>query len=138
MRRGARHTPTKDSVFILPHVLVLFGTSIARPGEQSNAYSVVNYRISNLEENSMRFTNRFIGSLVLVAALAVPAAILANAMPQASVQVRVYDTDHRDYHNWDDREDRTYRLYLTNHHRPYVEFSSQRSRDQRSYWNWRH
>jgi hypothetical protein len=118
---------------------VLFGTSIARPGAQSDGYKVLHQGISSLEENSMRFTNRYISSLVLVAALAVPAAILANAMPQeASVQVRVYDRDHKDYHNWDDREDHSYRLYLTEHHRPYVEFSKQRSKDQRNYWNYRH
>ncbi len=86
----------------------------------------------------MRFTNRYINSLVLVAALAVPAAILANPLPQASVQVRIYDRDHKDYHNWDDREEHSYRLYLTDHRRPYVEFHSQRDRDQRNYWKWRH
>ena len=87
----------------------------------------------------MRFTNRYISSLVLVAALAVPAAILANAMPQeASVQVRVYDRDHKDYHNWDDREDHAYRLYLSDHHRPYVEFSKQNSHSQSAYWTYRH
>jgi hypothetical protein len=99
---------------------------------------ILNQGISGMEENVMRFTNRYISSLVLVAALAVPAAMLANAMPQASVQVRFYDRDHKDYHNWDDREDHSYRLYLSNHHKPYVEFNSQHSRDQRNYWNWRH
>ena len=99
---------------------------------------ILNQGIQDMEEYVMRFTNRYISSLVLVAALAVPAAILANPKPQAGVQVRVYDRNHRDYHNWDDREEHSYRVYLTNHHRPYVEYNSQNSRNQRSYWSWRH
>ena len=85
----------------------------------------------------MHRTRQFVSALFLTAALAASGTAVAAATPQ-EVSVRVYDSHHHDYHNWDDREDRTYRLYLTNHHRPYVEFSSQRSRDQRSYWNWRH
>ena len=36
---------------------------------------------------------------------------------------RVYDREHRDYHAWNTDEDRFYRDYLTEHHRPYVTFS---------------
>jgi hypothetical protein len=50
---------------------------------------------------------RLAGGLVLVAAL-IP--VLAPAVRAQSVEVRVYDGHHRDYHNWNDR----------------------------AYWNWRH
>ena len=87
----------------------------------------------------MHHINRYIGSLLLAAVISAPTAIMAAPRPQdAGVQVRVYDRDHRDYHNWDDREDRAYRGYLTEQHRSYREYNNQRGRDQRRYWKWRH
>jgi hypothetical protein len=83
--------------------------------------------------------NRYISSLVLAAALAAPAVIMAGARPQgASVQIRIYDRNHRDYHNWDEREDRSYRRYLAEQRRSYREFHRQPNRVQKHYWNWRH
>ena len=83
--------------------------------------------------------NRYIRSLLLATAIVVPTALVAAPRPQeASVQVRVYDRDHRDYHNWDDREDRAYRHYLTAQHRTYREYNRQHYRAQRHYWKWRH
>jgi hypothetical protein len=82
---------------------------------------------------------RFIGSLLLAGAIFVPTAVMAGARPQeGSVQIRVYDSNHRDYHNWDDREDHAYRGYLVEHHRRYRSYNEQRARDQRNYWKWRH
>jgi hypothetical protein len=81
--------------------------------------------------------NRYIGSLVLTAAIATPILFVTEAKAQG-VQVRVYDRDHRDYHNWDDREDRSYRVYLGERHRDYREYNRQNRREQRNYWNWRH
>ncbi len=87
----------------------------------------------------MHRLNRYIGSLILAAAIAAPTTIMAAPKPQeASVQVRVYDRDHHDYHNWDDREDHAYRLYLTEQHKSYREYNRQHHRLQRHYWNWRH
>lgn len=87
----------------------------------------------------MRRIHRFIGTLFLAAAIVAPAATVAEAKAQeAGVQVRIYDRDHRDYHNWDDHEDRAYRRYLSEHRREYIEYNSQNNRDQRNYWKWRH
>jgi hypothetical protein len=98
-----------------------------------------NLGIPEWEGFSMRGIHRFIGTLVLAAAVVAPAAIVADAKAQeASVQVRIFDRDHRDYHNWDDREDRAYRRYLVEHRREYREYNSQKERDQRNYWKWRH
>lgn len=85
----------------------------------------------------MRNIHRVIGTILLAAAIVAPAAVVANAQ-EANVQIRVYDRDHRDYHNWDDREDHAYRRYLAENRREYVEYNSQRQRDQRNYWKWRH
>jgi hypothetical protein len=44
---------------------------------------------------------------------------------------------HKDYHNWDANEDRSYQRYQTEHHqkRAFVQWNT---RQQTVYWNWRH
>jgi len=87
----------------------------------------------------MRFINHTIGSLILAGALFAPIATSAAARPQdASVQVRVYDREHKDYHNWDDREDRAYRQYLSEQHIKYRDYKHLTASRQRAYWKWRH
>jgi len=82
---------------------------------------------------------RYIAPLFLAAAIAAPLWVVAAAAPQdANVQIRVYDKDHRDYHNWDDHEDRAYRGFLTERHETYREYNRQNHKTQRAYWNWRH
>jgi hypothetical protein len=86
-----------------------------------------------------RLINRYVGWLVLAGALSASALVVTTAQAQeASVQVRVYDRDHKDYHRWDDREDHSYRAYLSENHREYREYNKQNRREQRNYWNWRH
>jgi hypothetical protein len=95
--------------------------------------------ISEWEESILRNINRYFSLLLLGAALAAPAVTMAGPKPQdARVQVRVYDRDHRDYHNWDDREDHAYRRYLVVQRRSYRGYDQQNSRRQRNYWKWRH
>lgn len=87
----------------------------------------------------MRHTHRYICSLFLAAALAAPIAIMAAPVPQeAGVQVRVYDRDHKDYHNWDDHENHAWGVYLTNNHRENHEYAKAKRREQSRYWKWRH
>jgi hypothetical protein len=84
-------------------------------------------------------THRYIRSLFLAAALATPAAIMAGPQPRnASVQVRIYDRDHKDYHNWDDKEERAYAQYRSDNPRSAHEFSRASKRQQSQYRNWRH
>jgi hypothetical protein len=91
-----------------------------------------------LEEIIVLRTHWYIGSLLLAGAIFAPTAVRSAALPQEGIQVRVYDSHHRDYHNWDDREDHAYRGYLVEHHRSYRAYDRQRARDQRNYWKWRH
>jgi len=85
----------------------------------------------------MHRTHPYIASLFLMVAIAAPASIVAAA-PQASVQVRIYDRDHKDYHNWDDHENQAWGRYLTENHRPSHEFRKSHRKEQSQYWNWRH
>ena len=87
----------------------------------------------------MHRPHRYASALFLTAALAASAPVMAAATPQqAGVQVRVYDSSHHDYHNWDDREDHAYRGYLVERHQEYRPYERQNRRQQRDYWNWRH
>ena len=80
--------------------------------------------ISDLEDYNMYHAHRYISTLFLAAALATPVAIMAAAKPQnASVQIRVYDRDHKDYHTWDDNETRAYGQYRSEKPKVALEFS---------------
>ena len=82
----------------------------------------------------MKFS-AYVGSFVLAAAtLAIP----AGAVAQVGVSVRIYDPIHKDYHPWDDREDRAYRAYWTDQHKDYREYKVLNKNEQRDYWKWRH
>lgn len=93
----------------------------------------------NLEDYNMNLAHRYVTSLFLTAALAAPAALLAAPVPQEDRdQHRVYDKQHKDYHNWDDNENRAWGRYQTQHHKSSHEFSNANKREQSQYWNWRH
>jgi hypothetical protein len=94
--------------------------------------------ISNLEDYNMHRTHHYIASLFLAAALAAPVSILAAPTPQAGVSVRVYDRNHKDYHNWDDHENQQWGIFLSNNHRDAHEYSKANRKEQSEYWNWRH
>jgi hypothetical protein len=83
----------------------------------------------------------------LLATLALSAAILAPGMAIAQDHHGdrdhhddrgFYDKHHKDYHKWNDHEDRAWRIYEEQHHRKYEDFSRARERDQQAYWGWRH
>jgi hypothetical protein len=95
--------------------------------------------IQSLEDYNMHLSHRYIASLFLTAALVAPVAIMAAPAPQeANVQLRFYDRQHKDYHNWDDNENRSWGHYLTQNHRNAHEFSKASRREQSKYWNYRH
>lgn len=51
---------------------------------------------------------------------------------------RYYDTDYRDYHNWNTTEQRYWRSYWNNERRPYVSWTRANDAQRRAYWRWRH
>jgi hypothetical protein len=80
-----------------------------------------------------------IASLFLAAAVAAPLSVMANPVPQeAGVQVRVYDRNHKDYHNWDDHENRAWGVYLTENHKNHHDYARASKKEQGRYWDWRH
>jgi hypothetical protein len=76
-----------------------------------------------------------LGGLLLAASLAVPVAAMAE---DHHGEKRYYDRDHRDYHYWNDGEDRQYRAYLVEQHRAYVPFVKLNVRRRQEYFGYRH
>ena len=103
------------------------------------AVTIPEENLSNGEDYNMNRVHRYAASLLLAAVVASPLAVMAVPAPEgATVQIRVYDRHHRDYHNWDDRENHAWGVYLTNNHRRHYEYRRAHRRDQDRYWEWRH
>ncbi len=76
-----------------------------------------------------------LGGLMLAAWVIAPVAVVAE---DHRGEVRYYDRDGRDYHNWNGEEDRNYRAYLVERHRTYVPFVNVRVRERQEYFRYRH
>jgi hypothetical protein len=95
--------------------------------------------ILHLEDYNMHLANRYITSLFLTAALATPVVMMAIPSPQEDHnQNRVYDKQHKDYHNWDDNENKAWGQYRTENHKDSREYSKASKKEQSQYWNYRH
>ena len=57
---------------------------------------------------------------------------------KTTVMRNYYDRSHKDYHVWNDDEDRAYRRFLEEHHREYHDWGKTRRTEQHEYWKWRH
>ena len=80
---------------------------------------------------------KFWKSAALAAALTVPVAIVPTVV-MAQPPHTYHDRDHNDDHQWNNHEDRAYRIYLKQNHRKYNDFARLKEEDQQSYWGWRH
>lgn len=92
---------------------------------------------------------KYLSSLTLMAAMLV--GTMAFAAPQQGRQdgrhgdddrdhktTRYYDRHHRDYHEWNERENHAYSRWETDRHKAHREFKERRNSDQSRYWAWRH
>lgn len=85
----------------------------------------------DLENHNMHRPHGYLASLFLTAALAAPVSIMAVPVPQeAGVHIRVYDKGDKDYHNWDDHENRAWGQYRRENHRSSHEFSKANKKEQ--------
>lgn len=81
--------------------------------------------------------SRFLGALLLSAALFVPAALQAQEHNDTQAK-RYYDAKHKDYHEWNANEDQAYHRYLQENHRKDHDWAKASKKEQANYWNWRH
>ncbi len=72
-------------------------------------------------------------------ALLLPAAVRADdEHHEHEKDQRYYDADARDYHQWNQQEERAYREYLRERHEEYRAWNRLNREEQREYWRWRH
>ena len=82
---------------------------------------------------------RYLQVALLGTALMAPVAIVPAALNAADDQPRRYhDKEHKDDHEWNDREDRAYQKWLEEKHHAKHEFAKLKAKEQREYWKWRH
>jgi len=56
----------------------------------------------------------------------------------ATASGRIYDPVYGDYHYWNNDEESTFQVYLTERNLPHREFRSLSKSEQGDYWKWRH
>jgi hypothetical protein len=86
---------------------------------------------------------RILGALLLGMALTAPIVVRADDDDHPYNKRyynnrRYFDKDGRDYHVWNDHEDRAYRFYLNDQHLAYREWRTVKGPDQTAYFRWRH
>jgi hypothetical protein len=92
----------------------------------------------------MRREKLRVAALFITAALTVPIGAMAltpqddNHEKHERDEHRIYDTERKDYHNWDATEDGAYRHWLDGRHETYVEYARLDKKRQKEYWKWRH
>ncbi len=86
----------------------------------------------------------FLSALLLSAALITPASLGFAQDHDRDDQnrehrtQRYYDRQGRDWHEWNDNENRAYNRYWQDQHRDQREWSKMNKRQQQEYWRWRH
>ena len=91
-------------------------------------------RLLSEDSNMHRFL--ILSAFALSAALIAP--VVARADDRNHQEKRYYDRDAKDYHTWNNNEDRAYRQYLGEQHRDYRDFNRTKRTQQQQYFSWRH
>ena len=82
---------------------------------------------------------RFLSTFLLGMTLLTPVALQADHDDKVKVKVkRYYDRDAKDWHEWNEREDRAYHRYLEEKHLNNRDWVRMKKEEQRDYWRWRH
>jgi hypothetical protein len=83
---------------------------------------------------------RILNAIVLGTALMIPVAIAPTALrAEDQKEARVYhDKERNEDHQWNDHEDKAYRMWVKETHRKYNDFAKLKENDQQAYWAWRH
>jgi hypothetical protein len=83
------------------------------------------------------FTFRLLNAALLTGALVMPALLTPTAL-RAQDHRTYHDQKNNDEHEWNDREDRAYRIWVKENHRKYSDFAKLKEEDRQRYWAWRH
>ena len=91
-------------------------------------------------------TIRYLGTLLMASAMTLPVGLIAQDRDDhrdrddRARNQRVYDRDHKDYHQWNADEDRDYRQWYNERYqgKDYRDYNRLNRKDQNDYWKWRH
>jgi hypothetical protein len=72
------------------------------------------------------------GAAVLATLTTTPLAL------RAEEHKNYHDSKHNDDHEWNEHENRAYRIWVKEHHRKYHDFHRLKEEERQSYWEWRH
>ena len=75
-------------------------------------------------------TSRFLSAALLSTPLMVPAVVVAQDHP------RYHDNQRNEDHEWNNHEDKAYRIRAKQNHRKHADFAKLKAEDQQSYWGW--
>ena len=84
---------------------------------------------------------KYLGAAALAAVMLAPAVVRADDHhDKVKVKVqRYYDDRGRDYHEWNEAEERAYRHWVEQErHRAYKDWKHANKHDREAYWEWRH
>lgn len=87
------------------------------------------------QENNRMKHLLILAGMCMAASLIAPVVVMADEHHR---EKRYYDRNGRDYHYWNDGEDRNYRAYLVEQHREYVPFATVNVRRRQEYFRYRH
>ena len=81
---------------------------------------------------------RFFNAALLAAALIGPVAIAPTALRAEDHGRSYHDKGHNDDHEWNNHEDKAYRIWVKENHHKYRDFAKLKEEERESYWGWRH
>jgi hypothetical protein len=82
--------------------------------------------------------NRFLLLSALLVGTTMVGPVIARADDANHHEKRYYDRSGKDYHTWNNNEDRAYRSYLQEQHQDYRDFNRVKRPQQQQYFTWRH
>jgi type III secretory pathway component EscR len=82
--------------------------------------------------------NRFLILSALALSTLLIGPVVARAQDGNHQEKRYYDRNGKDYHTWNNNEDRAYRSYLQEQHQDYRNFDKAKRGQQQQYFTWRH
>ena len=84
--------------------------------------------------------NKLLSILALSGALLIPTCAIAQDHHDhdRDQHQRYYDKKHKDYHEFDNRENNAWRMYAEQQHRSNLAWERANERQKQNYWNWRH
>jgi hypothetical protein len=74
----------------------------------------------------------------IAAGLALAIGLSAPLVVNADDHKRYYDKSHKDYHEWNDNETKSFNIYLGEKHIQVHTWEKSPAREQQDYWKWRH